>query len=75
MGDNEKDALVEQLVAEFEVTKLAGIHARERYFTLMANGCVDPGAAFVAQRSWLRLETVCQEILSRIDQIAESHAA
>lgn len=75
MGDREKDALVEQLVAEFEVTKLAGITARERYLTLMANGCADTGAAFFAQRSWLRLETVCQDILSRIDQMAESDAA
>jgi hypothetical protein len=77
MSENDTDGIVERLVTEFEATKLAAIDARERYLMLMltSDEHVNFGAAFVAQRSWIRLEAACDAILHYIDQLSERNAA
>ncbi len=77
MSESDTDAIVERLVIEFETTKLAAIDSRERYLMLMitSDEHVDFSAAFVAQRSWIRLEAACDAILQHIDRLSERNAA
>lgn len=75
MNEAEVDAIVACLVPQFEITKLAAIHAREHYLGLTGDDARNRGAALAALRCWQHLDAVCGAILRHIDELAERNAA
>jgi hypothetical protein len=75
MNDAELDALVARLVPEFEQTKLQAIEARDGFLAMTSQACFDRETLMLTHARWQALESCCQAILDRIDQLAERNAA